>query len=73
MTIGAITERVVQYTELLYAYFWHDVKVTITGCYEDTAMYFDNSQSIINYPKIMDYVTWMLAESQKRGLLNLRS
>jgi 8-oxo-dGTP diphosphatase len=69
ISFGAITEAITNYTELLHVYFWHDHLGTITGCYEDQPLYFDNSESAILHPKIMDYVSWLLEQCKSRALL----
>lgn len=67
--LGAITEPCTGHTELIYEYFWHDNHNLITGCYEGIAIYFDNIEKILNQPKVMDDVEWLLNECQKRKLL----
>lgn len=69
ISFGAITEAITNYTELLHVYFWHDHLGTITGCYEDQPLYFDNIESAIIHPKIMDYVLWLLEQCKDRALL----
>lgn len=69
VSLGALTEAMSGHTELVYVYFWHDVRGTITGCYEGTAKFFDHIESIVAYPKITDGLRWMLQECQRRGLL----
>lgn len=69
VSLGALTEAMSGYTELIYVYFWNDVRGTITGCYEGTARYFENVEPILEYPKITDGLRWMLRECQQRGLL----
>ena len=67
--LGTMTEAITNYTELIYAYFWHDKADTITGCYEAEARYYDSVKAVLSHPKIMDYVRWMLSECQKRQLI----
>ena len=69
ISFGAISEAITSYTELLHVYFWHDRLGTITGCYEDQPLYFDNSESVLNHPKIMDYVPWLLDQCKNHALL----
>jgi len=69
VNLGAITDAVSKYTELVYVYFWHDHLGTITGCYEGSPLYFDNIESAITHPKVMDYVRWLLEKCKNRGLL----
>ncbi len=69
ISLGALTEATSGHTELVYVYFWHDMRNTITGCYEGTARYFDHIESILAYPKVTDGLRWMLHECQRRGLL----
>ncbi|MBN1684197.1 MAG: NUDIX hydrolase [Gammaproteobacteria bacterium] len=70
--LGAITEAITNYTELIYAYFWHDKSGTITGCYEAEARYYDSVKEALSHPKIMDDVRWMLRECQKRQLIPIK-
>jgi 8-oxo-dGTP diphosphatase len=67
--LGAITEETTNHTELINTYFWHDKDGTITGCYEDEAIYFDEIGLIISNSKVTDDVRWMLDECQKRKLI----
>jgi len=69
VSFGAVTEAVTKYTELVYVYFWHDRFGTITGCYEDSPLYFDDVASVIAHPKVMDYVSWLLEKCKNRGFL----
>lgn len=69
VSFGAITEAITNHTELLYVYFWHDHSGTITGCYEDQPIYFDDIASAIRHPKVMDYVPWLLEQCKNLGLL----
>lgn len=69
ISLGALTEEMSNHTELVYTFFWHDVRGTITGCYEGKPRFFDNLSSILIYPKITDGLRWMLHECQRRGLL----
>jgi 8-oxo-dGTP diphosphatase len=69
VSFGAVTEYITNHTEIIYVYFWHDRLGTITGCYEGTALYFDNIASVLEYPKVMDYVLWLLEKSSSHGLL----
>ncbi len=67
--LGAITEKITNYNELLYVYFWHDKHGTITGCYEGTAMHYPDLRAAEQHPKVMDDVCWLLYECQYRKLL----
>ena len=67
--LGAITEAITNYTELVYHYFWHDKQGTITGCYECEAKYYDTANEVYAHPKVMDDVRWLLKSCQNRGLL----
>jgi 8-oxo-dGTP diphosphatase len=69
VSFGVITEAVTKYTELVYVYFWHDRFGTITGCYEDSPLYFNDIASVIAHPKVMDYVPWLLEKCKNRGFL----
>ncbi|MEJ0063791.1 MAG: NUDIX hydrolase [Alphaproteobacteria bacterium] len=69
VSLGAVTEDFTDHTELVYGYFWHDKRGTITGCYECEAVYYDRIEGALAHPKIMDYVRWFLRECANRGLL----
>ena len=65
--LGAVTEKISDYQDLVYEYFWHDAHGTITGCYEGEARFFDDVESVLKYSeKIMDDVQWALKECQLR-------
>lgn len=68
ISLGTITEAITDYSELIYAYFWHDKNGTITGCYECEPKYYKNVDEIYSHPKVMDDVMWLLNECQNRGL-----
>ncbi len=67
--LGTITEEATQYTDLVYIFFWHDKRSSITGCYECEAQYFDNVAEALNDPKLMSDVRWALLECQNKKLL----
>jgi len=67
--LGAITESYTNYSELIYTYLWHDKANTITGCYEGETKLFNNYSEIINNPKTMDDVLWIVNECLVKGLL----
>lgn len=74
ITLGAITEPMTKHNDLIYVFFWHDKKGTITGCYEGRAICFDNSTTILNHAdlnhvKITDGLRWLLVECKQRGLI----
>lgn len=69
ISLGAITEAITNYSELIYLYFWHDKHGTITGCYECEAKYYDTVDEIYYHSKLMDDVRWLLTECQNRRLL----
>lgn len=66
---GVITEALSNYTEAVHAFFWHDRKGSINGCYEGNAIYFANMQEALLHPKAMDYVQWLLQECKKKNLI----
>lgn len=69
--LGAITESMSKHNDLIYVFFWHDKKGTITGCYEGTAVFFDNSTTILNHGEITtDGLRWLLNECKQRGLIS---
>ncbi len=69
ISLGAVTEAITNHTEILYVYYWHDRSGTITGCYEGSPALFNNTTSIINHPKVMDYVIWSLDKCKSLDLL----
>lgn len=69
ISLGAVTEAVTSYTELIHVYFWRDLQDTITGCYEGKIEYFNNAQEIISQPKVMDSTRFALNECITKGLL----
>lgn len=69
VSLGAITEAMTNYSELIYVYFWHDKHGTVTGCYEGEARYHDSIDEVLKHPKIMDSVRWLLNECHRRKLI----
>jgi 8-oxo-dGTP diphosphatase len=69
VSLGAITEKATNYSELIYTYFWHDKLGTVSQCFEGEPKYFDNVNSVLIYPKVMDSVRWMLNECKNRNYL----
>ncbi|RDI46993.1 NUDIX domain-containing protein [Aquicella lusitana] len=69
ISLGVISEAVTHYSKLVYVYFWHDKRGTITGCYEGEACYFDDVNTALEHAKIMDSARWLLYECKKRKLL----
>ena len=69
INFGAITEEATKHSELIYAYFWHDKKGTITGCYEGDLKSFDKIESILDYPKVMESTRWLLVQCQNLQLI----
>jgi len=69
VSLGAVTERESNFTELVYVFFWHDRQGTITGCYEGEPRFFDNISEPMKHKKMMDSVRWVLSECSKRDLL----
>lgn len=69
LSLGALTEEETGHTEIVYAWFWHDRRGTITGCYECEAVYYDRVAGALAHPKIMDYAVFLLQECVRRGLL----
>lgn len=69
ISLGAITEAITNYSELIYAYFWHDKRGTITGCYEGEGKYYNSINEVLKHPKIMDSVRWLLNECHRRRLI----
>lgn len=67
ISLGVITTRASNYTELVYVYFWHDKQGTITGCYEGKANYYDRNTTFI-HPNIMDDVVFLLEECKRLQL-----
>ncbi len=69
VTLGALTAPETNYQQLMFAYFWHDIYGTITGCYEGSAKYYNDPVTPQQHPKVMRDVIWMIQECNKRGLL----
>lgn len=69
ISLNALTEEETGHTEIVYAWFWHDRRSTITGCYECEAVYYDRVAGALAHPKIMDYAVFLLQECVKKGLL----
>jgi 8-oxo-dGTP diphosphatase len=69
VSLGVVTEAITNYSEVIYVYFWHDKKGTITGCYEGVAVYFDSINDVLKHPKMMDSVRWLLSECHERKLI----
>ena len=67
--LGAVTEPCTGHTELVFEYFWHDKGNLITGCYEGIPAYFKDLGAVLNEPKKMDDIEWILAECRKRNLI----
>ena len=68
--IGAVTEAITQHTEIVYEYFWHDIDGRITGCFEETPLYFDSVDATLKRKdKLMDDVIWALTKCQTRSLI----
>lgn len=69
VALGVLTEEETHASKLLYAYFWHDRRGTITGCYEGSANYYDDPDQAEQHPKVMDDVRWMIRECKRRKLI----
>lgn len=69
--MGAVTELVTQHTDLIYEYFWHDNKNTITGCYEESPIDFKNAQDALTTTdsNLMDDVVWLLKTCQTKNYI----
>lgn len=69
ISLGAVTEAITGYGDLIYEYFWHDKAGTITGCYECEPRFYDSIDEALAHPKIMDDVRWLLDICRSRGLV----
>lgn len=69
MPLGAITEAMTNHTQVIFIYFWHDKKASITGCYEGSANTYDSVDDALTHPKMTDSVKWLLAECHRLGLI----
>lgn len=67
--LGAFTEDETDHQHVIFGYFWHDRKGTISGCYEGDARYFNTVDEALEQPKMLDGDRWMLYECRHRGLL----
>lgn len=68
--LGAYTEKITGYQDIIFGYFWHDIEGKITGCYEGEALYFSTLNAIVQWPRIMDDISWLLMTCQQKKLLN---
>ncbi len=59
-TLGTFIKNNDNCNEFIYGYFWHDIKNTITGCYEGEAKYYDNYTDALQHPKILDDTRWLI-------------
>lgn len=66
---GAVTDAKSEYTDLIYAFFWHDVHGNIEFCTEENPIYFTNTDEILQHPQSMVYVRWLVKKCIKLGLL----
>lgn len=66
---GSVTDAKSNYTDLIYAFFWHDIHGTIEFCKEENPIYFNYSDEIIQHPKSMLYVRWLVEKCIKIGVL----
>lgn len=71
ISLGAISEKSSNFTELVYVYFWHDKDGTITGCYEGEARKYSTIEEALQHPKMMESVRWLLKECSKLGYFPL--
>lgn len=62
ISLGTFTKNNSNYNELIYGYFWHDTKNTITGCYEGEAKHYENYTDALKHPKILDDARWLINE-----------
>jgi 8-oxo-dGTP diphosphatase len=69
ISLGVVTEAITDYSEVIYVYFWHDKKGSITGCYEGDAVYFDSIDDVLKHPKMMDTVRWLLSVCHEKKLI----
>ena len=69
IALCALAEADTQFRELIYAFFWHDKHNTITGCYEGKAITFPSWQSILEHPKLMSDVSWLIKECRRLELI----
>lgn len=69
INLGAITESYTNYNDLIYVYFWHDKKNTITGCYEGEAKFFYSHSDVIKHPNVLDDVLWNINQCLDRKLI----
>ena len=67
--LGAYTEKMTDYQDIVFGYFWHDMEGKITGCYEGEALYFSDLNEIAQCPRIMDDISWLLTACQQKKLL----
>lgn len=64
--LGAVTEKISGYTELIYEYFWHDKNGILTDvCNEGSQKLFSTYNEILAYPKLLDDITWIINKISK--------
>ncbi len=67
--IGAVTEKWTNYADIVHVYFWHDRDGTITGCYEDEPIEFENVGVALLNLELMDYARWALEKAKEMNLI----
>lgn len=60
ITLGTFIKKNHDCNEFIYGYFWHDIKNTITGCYEGEAKHYDNYAEALSHPKILEDTRWLI-------------
>ncbi len=67
--LDAYTEEITQHKEIIFGYFWHDKKSTITGCYKGQAHYIKHLYELNEHPLVVDDVSWLIGQCFKRKLI----
>jgi 8-oxo-dGTP diphosphatase len=68
--LNAYTEEKTQHKDVVFAYFWHDKKARITGCYKGQACYINHLYELQSSPLIAEDVLWLIERCIQRKLIS---
>jgi 8-oxo-dGTP diphosphatase len=68
--LGAITEEDTSHRDLVHVWFWHDIRGSVTGCYEREEICFDDVDDVLALPLLMDYARQALHMAVEAGLIH---
>lgn len=66
--LGAFTKVGLE-NALIHAYWWHDARASISGCYEGEPAYFDDAEQILAQAEITPDVFWIVNICLSRALI----